>query len=112
MMMACAKLSRWMLVLVVRLACIVSTPTASMGDPVGLAVAATQSAQSGPAPADTPSGPTAGLTGGPETPESACAPIHPGYQILPLPAGMAAGLDEIITFKDVQGYGPGTRPVG
>ncbi|MGB7537105.1 MAG: hypothetical protein WBM17_01075 [Anaerolineales bacterium] len=106
-----AKFSRWMLVPVVSLACVVSTPTASMGDPVGSAVAATQSAQSGPAPVETPSGPTADPTSTPATPESACAPIHPGRQILPLPASVAAGLDEIITFKDVRDHGLGIRPV-
>jgi hypothetical protein len=96
-----AKPCRLMLLLMAGLACVVSTPTASMEDPVGSSVAATRTAQSGLPPADTPPEPTAEQTGTLATVESACPPFSPGRQILPLPAGVAAGLDGVVRLKNI-----------
>jgi hypothetical protein len=101
------------LFMMLSLSCIISIPTASVEDQVGSAVAATQTAGAGPAIEETQPVPanTAGTTDIPASPEPACQPVHPGQQVLPLPAGVAAGLDEIITFKDIQDHVLGTRPV-
>jgi hypothetical protein len=98
------------------LACAGTATPQPAGDSVGSAVAATQSAVQGvptQAPASTPtSEPAESPAPGEPSPEPACQPIHPGGQALPLPAGVAAGLDEVITFKDVQDHLLATRPVG
>ncbi|MBN2086655.1 MAG: hypothetical protein JW748_15685 [Anaerolineales bacterium] len=93
------------------LACAFSTPAAPLEDLVGSAVAATQAAQIGTAGADTPSEPTPGPGETPATPEPACLPAHPGRQILPLPAGVASGYEETVTFTDVLDHALGTRAV-
>lgn len=92
------------------LACEISFPTASVQDPVASAVAATQTALSGPFPQESPPAATVESTDLPATLGPACQPIHPGAQALPLPAGLAAGLDEVITFKNVQDQVMASRP--
>jgi hypothetical protein len=110
----------WFLVLwLASLACIISTPSISSEDAVASAVAATLAAQTQPGtqavspPAPNPSEtqqspltPTASAT-----PSPACTPIHPGAAVLPLPAGIAAGLDENLALKNTQGDALSTRPV-
>jgi hypothetical protein len=105
------------LLLFLSLACAGTATSQPVEDLVGSAVAATQSAAQGaetPFPVSTPAAETAESTASPEpgaSPEPACAPVHPGRQILPLPAGVAAGFEEVITLKDVEDHVLGTRPV-
>jgi hypothetical protein len=45
----------------------------------------------------------------PVTPDAVCPPTHPERQILPLPAGVAAGLDEAIRLKNINNEEWATR---
>jgi hypothetical protein len=109
------------LCMLIGLGCVTATPAASMDDLIGSAVAATMTAngqgagtpvvQNGQPTAEISPTPTAEHTNTAPTAEPACLPVHPGPQTLALPAGVAAGLDEIITFKDVGDHTLGIRPV-
>jgi len=98
------------------LACVISTPSIPSGDVVASAVAATLTAQNQPGTQEAP--PTRSPTqAGPLTPTASattspsCLPVHPGADVLALPAGIGAGLDEVITLKNTQGNTLSTRPV-
>jgi hypothetical protein len=97
------------------MACMGSPSTPSAADPVGSAVAATQTEESAPAtisasaePAAMPA--TAETTAAPGTPIPACLPVPPGAQSLPLPAAVAAGSSESITIKDIHDVLLGSLP--
>jgi hypothetical protein len=93
-----------------------ATPDQSL---IETAVANTLNAQGGPGPvntsaagtstgpADTPITPAASETAA--NPTASCQPLHPGAQILPLPAGVAAGLEQTLRLVDFQGNVLSTR---
>jgi hypothetical protein len=106
----------FILILIVSLACDIVISPGEVQDPVGSAVAATQTAQGGAATPEPPPTPTAeGSTPADTpagTPAPACQPVHPGPQALPLPLGVAAGFDEVVTVKNTEANLLATRPVG
>jgi hypothetical protein len=85
------------------LSCVVTAPATPGGDPVGSAVAATQTGQTGGTDTQAPPAPTSETPVLPATPEPACQPVHPGPQVLPLPAGLAAEWNQVTSLKDLQG---------
>jgi hypothetical protein len=95
----------FLFVLIGILACDVEINTGDDQDLVGTAVAGTQTAMGGPTEQEPPPAATAGGSTpeiAADTPMEVCAPVHPGRQILSLPAGVAAGLNGTITFTNVQ----------
>ncbi len=78
-----------------RIACLLSTRTTS-GLACGRIGAATRAAQGGGGAAENPAGAGRGIHRCTVTPEAAACPFT-GAANLPLPAGVAAGLDETIT---------------
>lgn len=100
------------------LACSI-TPTAAPITPdpnqLATAVAATLTAMVPPAATDTIPGSTPedtpAPTGTATQPPPICLPTHPGAQNLPLPAGVAIGLDENIALYNLQGTLLANRPV-
>jgi len=99
----------FLILLAVTLACDVEINTGGGDDAVATAVAGTQAALGGPGitempPAATAGVPTPGVTPGvspADTPAPGCLPAHPGPQSLPLPAGVAAGRNETISFENL-----------
>lgn len=78
-------------------------PATPNPDEIATIVAATLTAQA-PLPPGATEPPPA------ETPPSACLPLHPGKQSLPLPAAIAAGNADTITFYNFQGGAIALRP--
>ncbi len=94
-------------VIAIGLACLTTPTTVPPATPnpneIATIVSATLTAQAAPPPVETP----------PPTEPSlpACLPLHPGTQSLSLPAAVAAGNNDTITFYNFQGGAIALRPV-
>lgn len=118
--MKTTRIVLFFLILIIAIACDIEISPGDSPDSVGSAVAATQTAlgvpgsQVPPGPTQEPPAPTAENTlpadTPAETPAPSCQPVHPGPQALPLPIAVAAGLNEIVTFRDTAAQTLATRP--
>jgi hypothetical protein len=125
--MKTTRIVLFFMILLIAIACDIEISPSDSPDSVGSAVVATQTAlgvpgpQESPGPTQEPPGPTQEPpaptaentlpTDTPaETPAPSCQPVHPGPQALPLPTAVAAGLNEIVTFRDTAAQTLATRP--